>query len=169
MRFKKDGPFYEMVSAFMSSIAGSMALNPMNPLNLSDFDTMTLEGKVHPEISVPLLQIIRNIKDGHFSTAFITNSLCCMLANTAYETVKDQNDQSPEFEFFRHIRNAASHKNKFNFFAKEPALPASWRGKVIDESIKGSYHPLHNDQCFGKFFASADILVLLWDIDRKLQ
>jgi hypothetical protein len=38
-----------------------------------------------------------------------------MLAVTAYAAVEDRNDRSPEFEFFRHIRNASAHGNRFNF------------------------------------------------------
>ena len=47
-----------------------------------------------------------------------------MIANTAYEAVKDMNDKSPEFEYFRHIRNASSHQNMFNFSDNEPYRPA---------------------------------------------
>jgi len=60
-----------------------------------------------------------------------------MFANHVYEAVKDENVSSPEFELFRHIRNASSHNNRFNFIDSEPACPASWRGLKIDNTNKG--------------------------------
>jgi hypothetical protein len=91
-----------------------------------------------------------------------------MLANTAYEAVKDLNDKSPEFEFLRHIRNAGSHQNKFNFFPKEPSLPAYWKEAIIDHTKKGKDNPLFGTGCFGTYFGVPDIIDLLKEIEEKL-
>lgn len=91
-----------------------------------------------------------------------------MLANTAYESVKEGNDKSPEFELFRHIRNASSHQNKFNFFTHEPSSLAYWNEATIDQNLKGKNNPLYGTQCFGTFFGVPDIIDLLKEIEEKL-
>ena len=91
-----------------------------------------------------------------------------MLANTAYESVKDRNDHSPQFEFFRHVRNASSHLNHFNFAPHEPRRPAAWRGFVIDHTLKGTANPLNRQGCFGNILGAGDIFPLLWDIEQIL-
>ena len=96
------------------------------------------------------------------------NSCCGMLANTAYEAVKEKNDKSPEFELFRHIRNASSHQNKFNFFPKEPSSPAYWNEAKIDHNKKGKDNPLYGTECFGTYFGVPDIIDLLKEIEEKM-
>jgi hypothetical protein len=91
-----------------------------------------------------------------------------MLANTAYETVKDHNNHSPEFEVLRHLRNAASHRNRFHFINGEPKRPAAWRTFVIDDTLKNNQNPLHDKACFGTVFGPADLLLLLSEIERGL-
>jgi hypothetical protein len=91
-----------------------------------------------------------------------------MLANTAYEAVKDRNDRSPEFEFFRHVRNASSHRNQFCFRSDEPSRSAAWRTVAIDHSRQGSDNPLQGAQCFGAYLDVADLLDLLWDIEQRI-
>lgn len=75
-------------------------------------------------------------------------------------------NHSPEFEFFRHIRNAISHGNRFTFSQHEPSRPASFKGKVIDHSLQGTECVLFT------FIGIGDILDLLdhirdniWGID----
>ena len=92
-----------------------------------------------------------------------------MLLTTAYAAVEHEKDLSPEFEFFRHLRNAASHGNRFFFAKREPERPASWRGLAIAESHTGSRNPLHGIKCVGTFLGSADVILLLWDIEQKLR
>ena len=91
-----------------------------------------------------------------------------MLANTAYESVKQYNDGSEIFEFFRHLRNASSHLNVFQFNHKEPANPANWRGAIFDKTLKGENNPLHGKPCFGHFIGVADLLDLLMDIEIRI-
>ena len=93
-------------------------------------------------------------------------SCCMMLANTAYESVKQFNDGSETFEFFRHIRNASSHLNVFQFIPREPVHPARWRGAVIDHQRKGEQNTLYGQPCFGHCLGVADILELLMDVEQ---
>jgi hypothetical protein len=84
-----------------------------------------------------------------------------MLVNTGYESVKSLNDKSPVFEFFRHVRNSASHGNAFTFLNGEPRRPAEWRGKTIASTLTGT-------RCFFDFLGPADIVLLMWDIEQQL-
>jgi hypothetical protein len=92
-------------------------------------------------------------------------SCCIMLANTAYESVKYFNDGSETFEFFRHIRNASSHLNTFQFIHKEPVKPARWCKAVIEDELKGENNPLYGQRCFGNYLGVSDILRLLIDVE----
>jgi len=72
-----------------------------------------------------------------------------MPLNAAYAMADAQNDQSPEFEVFRHLRNAASHGNSFYFKKDEPRRSASWGTLVIDDKLKGRFNPLFGVECIG--------------------
>jgi hypothetical protein len=123
-------------------------------------------GKTQPTFAIDMQQI-RDMA-GYVGSDGTLRSLCCMLMNTAYESVKTRNNQSPEFEFFRHVRNAVSHGNTFFFKPHEPARAASWRGVKIDHGARGPANPLHGTDCVGGLFAPADAILLLWDIEQKL-
>lgn len=96
-------------------------------------------------------------------------SCCQMLANTAYESVKGRKTHSPEFEFFRHVRNASSHRNYFTFDKEEPRRPAAWRGFTIDHTKLGKENPLQGSPCFGPVLGPADLVSLLKDIEDQLR
>ena len=158
-----------MVGAFLTAIAGLESVaRPENPMNFKPGEVLALRGIVHPKLEIEPYLVLQLVLEGHTSRANVSHSLTCMLVNTAYESVKDKNDRSPEFEFFRHIRNAASHQNHFRFIPSEPARPASWRGKVIDHNIKGSANPISGTKCFGQFLTVADAIALLWDMEAKV-
>jgi hypothetical protein len=91
-----------------------------------------------------------------------------MLANTAYESVKQYNDGSEIFELFRHIRNASSLLNIFKFNHKEPAHPAKWRSAVIEHQLKGENNTLFGKPCFGHFIGVTDVLDLLMDVEKQM-
>lgn len=168
--FEQNGPFYDMVGAFMVATVGLESVaRKDNPMGFRRDGVIVLEGKVHDELRIDQYAIYQNVQSGRPSFVHVNNSLVGMLVNTAYEAVKDRNDRTPAFEFFRHIRNASSHKNTFNFHESEPARPASWRTKVIEHQLKGRSNPLFGQRCFGPFLASADALLLLWDIEQILK
>lgn len=91
-----------------------------------------------------------------------------MLLNAAYSIAEPHNDRTPEFEFFRHVRNAVSHGNTFNFYKTEPARPTSWMNFVIDDALKGPANPLYGTKCVGTTISPADVLALLHDIEARL-
>lgn len=169
LAFDETGPFYPMMTAFIVAISGLPSIfEPSNPMGFTSDQAVFVEGKVHKELNYRLLSVHQMATGGKFSSIGITTSLTQMLVNTAYESVKGQNDNSLEFEFFRHIRNACSHGNRFNFFAHQPGRPAAWRTKTINHTLKGMHNPLHGAACWGNYLASADAILLLWDIEQKL-
>jgi hypothetical protein len=167
--FDEGQPFFDYVSAYVSAISGleSMA-NPTNLMYFGPGDVVTLLGKVHPVLKIGQLAVHQQFVSGKISSAHVVNSLACMLANTAFESVKHWNDHSPEFELFRHVRHAASHGNRFHFNKDEPRRPAAWRGLVIDHGLHGDANTLQGEVCFGNLLAGADVILLLWDIEQKL-
>jgi hypothetical protein len=88
------------------------------------------------------------------------------LANTAHASVKLP--RTAVTEFFRHVRNAASHRNRFNFSDDEPRWPAEWRGKALDHVRKGRANPLHGVTCFHETLGPADLFLLLSDVEKLL-
>ena len=122
-----------------------------------------------PEVPVLLLRTPWAMRLGIASRQRVLNALCRMLINTAYESVKERfKDQRPIFEYFRHVRNAASHGGTFTFWSDEPTKPAEWRGSRIDHKQTGRANPLFGTSCFFDFLEIGDVLLLLWDIEQLL-
>ena len=65
------------------------------------------------------------------------------------------------FEFFRHVRNAASHDNRWHFTGNAPTRRAEWNGIVLDKSM-------NNTTLIYGTIKPADILYLLRDIEALL-
>ena len=167
--FNKNSPFYDLVGSFTTALMGFKAFSaPNNPMGWVENDVLSLEGKVSEPLALDFHKQYMLVQNGHLNQKAHFSSLCCMLVNTAYETVKDKNDQTPEFEFFRHIRNASSHSNRFFFTNKEPKRPVAWRGITIDDLAKGKTNTLFGKVCFFDFLAAPDALLLLSDIDSKI-
>lgn len=153
-------------SILVSAVGLGPVFDPANPLQLTSTTAAFFAGRIHPTVTVDMGQI--RAMAVAIGPDIALRSLCCMLVNTAYESVKAENDHSPEFEVFRHVRNASSHGNAFFFDEGEPPRPASWRGLAIDHLSKGALNPLQGSDCFGGLFAPADAILLLWDIEQKL-
>ncbi|GGA88274.1 hypothetical protein GCM10011369_33010 [Neiella marina] len=167
--FRQDLYFYDLVSSFSVSLCGCPAIfDTQIPFFLSPQQNLSFPGQftsakhMNPYSLRRLAELEQIDKGAHIAWC------CIMLANTAYESVRRFHDGSPEFEFFRHIRNASSHLNVFQFNHREPAHPAMWRTAVIDDRLKGEDNPLFGQQCFGSFLGVADLLDLLMDIERKI-
>ena len=169
VQFDKGKPFYEMVGTFLCILSASPAIfNSGNPMGFQKEQYISLQGvQVSSKHWYPS-EVYEQAQSGHMTQAFFIGHTCMMLANLAYESVKHLNDRSPEFEFFRHVRNAASHNNLFTFIQDEPRRPVAWRGVTIDHNRKGTSNPLHGTHCFGPILGPADIIDLLADIEQKI-
>ena len=169
VQFDKDKPFYDMVATFMVALSSSPAIfNAGNPMGYTDGQYVTISGVQVPGKHFLPIDVYAQAQAGHTTQVFFLGHTCMMLANLAYESVKGQNDHSPEFEFFRHIRNAASHRNRFTFAKDEPRRPAAWKGVTVDHTKLGKSNPLQDTHCFGPVLGPADIIDLLAEIERKI-
>ena len=172
--FKPNGIFYHMVSSFMAAVASSPAIfRNDNPMKFEPQQTIELTSIFYEGVSVYPHQIYMSALEGHLLQDHYRHSLGMMLANLAYESAKVQklSTESPGWELLRHIRNASSHNNRFNFYSHkdEPRHPAYWRNLIIDHTKKGKNNPLYETACFGSFMEIAELLWLLKDIEDSLE
>jgi hypothetical protein len=165
------GPFYRFVLTYLVASAG---LTPVyDEENYSNFlkgvDGI-FRGVLSGTARVDLAECVALARDNTLPVGDAEESMCCMLANTAFESMaaKDRNGPNAVLQFFRHVRNAASHGNRWHFYRTEPRLPARWRLLTVDHNLKGSANPLHGKKCFFGSMASADLLYLLQDVERLI-
>ena len=167
--FSRELYFYDLVSSFSISLCGCPVIFDEHIDIYNDArQILSFPGAFSENKHLAPYQLRQQAISGNIDKSKHIASCCMMLANTAYESVKQFNDGSAVFEFFRHIRNASSHLNTFQFNLKEPAHPTKWRGAVIDHQHKGASNLLHNKACFGYFIGVADLLDLLMDIEQKI-
>jgi len=170
--FHPNGPFFNMITAFTVAYAGvEPFIDPRNPMNYQPYPLKSgidLPGKVFPHFVVFPYDLFVRFQKKEIPHRKVSISFCIMLMNTAYESVKDKNNQTPIFEFFRHIRHASSHRNEFFFRSDEPKRITEWRGKIIDYNLKGKDNPLFGKECFHNFLGPGDALYLLYDIEQLI-
>ena len=167
--FRKDLFFHELVSSFSISLCGCPAIFEKDiDIYKRPNQVLSFSGGYSASKHLTPYQLRQTALRGDITKSKHIAVCCMMLANTAYESVKHYNDGSETFEFFRHVRNASSHLNVFQFNQKEPANPASWRGANIDHHLKGDQNKLFGHECFGYFLGVADILELLLDIEKLI-
>lgn len=165
--FNKDLYFHDLVSSFSISLCGCPVIfEEKVGVYSSPKQTLEFSGAYSHNKHLAPYQLRKQALQGNIDKSKHIASCCMMLANTAYESVKEFNDGSEIFEFFRHIRNASSHLNVFQFNLKEPSKPAQWRGAKINHNSKGLKNELFNKPCFGYFIGVADLLDLLLDIEQ---
>lgn len=156
----------------MAFLAATVGMGPVfdksNPLVLGPDKIAWYHGKIQPAATIDTGQVHQECISGAFTADVAVRSLCCMLLNSAYELAKPHHDNSAEFELFRHVRNAASHGNRFHFKATEPARAASFGTLAIDESHRGQANPLSGIECVGLTISPADALALLHAIEKRL-
>jgi hypothetical protein len=167
LSFSSDGPFFPMVTAFFLSTIG---LGPLyqadNPLRLSAKDAASYHGLIEPQLDIDLGQI-RDMTQ-HLPLGRAIVELCGMLIVSAHAIALDRAQgnrailESPTFEFFRQVRNAAAHGNRFTFSTGEPRRLAQWRTVTLDRRTHAGM------QCFGHLLNAADALALLRDIESML-
>jgi hypothetical protein len=76
----------------------------------------------------------------HLDLGQAVQQLCGMLMISTHAVAVDFGRadprvlDSPELEFFRHVRNAAAHGNRFTFVGAEPRRAAAWRALNFDRA-----------------------------------
>lgn len=163
LEYSATGPFYRMVVAYKTAIAGLVIFRPELREIRHQLPPVGLGSRVYESLAFPYSEMDELYRSKEFTEGVITDSLAFMLINTAFEAVKQLLSRSnPTHEFFRHLRNAASHGGKWNFRGKEPKFPAKWRDREVTADLQG--------QSIWKVrIGPGDILVLLWDIERGLK
>jgi hypothetical protein len=164
-------PFYQYVLTYLAASAG---LTPV--YDAEHYPTFMqgiagkFPGKVGGDLAFDLADCVGRVRAGALPQQQAEVSLCCMLANAAYESIAgdDRKKRDPVFEVFRHVRNAASHGNAWHFRGEEPRFRGEWHGIVIDETRKGDANPLQGQTCFYGTLQPADLLCLIRDVEGIL-
>jgi hypothetical protein len=169
----QNGPFYGFVLTYLVASAGlTPVYDAANYPHFMQGVDGVFPGKATGRTKVNLAECVAKVREGALSQQQAEVSLCCMLANTAYEAVPDADKKKltnePVFRFFRHVRHAASHGNRWHFYAWEPSGVAQWSGITIDHTKKGAQNPLQGTPCFYGALQPADLLYLLQDVEKLL-
>ena len=168
---QKDGPFAELITLHQTVCTGLV------PIYSKDFKIMEYKAKQQSGVSWESAtgkNVFQHYNEMLFAAQHnttlkqITDSLNCLVANIAYERIKNRNINSQIIEVLRHVRNASSHGNRFNFYKNEPCKTVEWRNIKIDEKEKGSRNPLHGTKCFGNLIYTGDLFCLLIEIEKDL-
>jgi len=134
---------------------------------------ISLGSSVRDDINL-YLEVLENEFDSYYLllVADLINIPLRMLVISAYEITKDEHySNDPLWQFFRHVRNASAHNNKFTFTKNEPRYPALWRSKSISRDLAGTHlfnsDPSMKPDSKNFFLMPADILLMLNDIEKK--
>lgn len=166
--------FYDNLLAFFTSLNGIPALFDVGYVSTIKKDhSINLKGITTGENHFKRLELIEQMKARFSNVSDAVKILTQQLVISCYATVEDKNDKSPEFDFFRHLRNGCAHNNNFNFrkhkdkktgnvVYDEPARPAKWNGLEITQAQQGK-------KVIFAFIAPGDILQLLNDMSKKIE
>lgn len=83
----------------------------------------------------------------------------------AWETTHGDHTPHPDWEFLRHLRNAAAHGGSFELRGREPRHPAHWRSLAITRELNG--RALFAAPVATGFIGIGDVLHLLADIEQR--
>lgn len=167
-----NGPFYRFI---LTHLVASAGLTPIyDASNYPSF--MDGVAGVFPGAAigarVDLAECVRKVRAGALPQQQAEISLASMLANATYESMAETDRERLKgdlvFEYFRHVRHAASHGNRWHLFPREPSARGEWNGFVIDDTLKGATNPLHGTQCIYGTLKPADVLYLVRDVERLL-
>ena len=155
--------FYNNILVFLTALNAIPALFDDNyTASIGSDKSINLEGKITSQNHFKRLGLIKQMKAKFNTITDVTKILGQQLVISCYEVVKDQNDKSQEFEFFRHLRNGCAHENKFNFSIKEPSKPAKWQSLEITRNLQSQ------EVIFG-FIGLGDIITFIQEIDKKVK
>ncbi len=171
LTFDPKGLFYRLVASYKMAVCGLLIFHPN--VNIIKSDPVGFASTEYGALEFDPKELVESVRKENLTLAHVTDSLTYMLLNSAYEACQDKYSESkwrtmrekhPELEFFRHIRNAASHGGSFDFKENEPnpKRPAIWRGRRITQELQSK--PLWDAK-----LQPGDSLVFLWDVEQILK
>ena len=171
LQFDPKGILYRLVASYKMAVCGLLIFHPK--VNLIKSDPVGFASTEYGAIEFDPKDLIENVRKENLKLAQVTDSLTYMLINSAYEACLAKYGESKwrtlrekhhELEFFRHIRNAASHGGFFTFKQNEPNPKriAIWRGRQITQELRGK-------TLWDANLQPGDSLVFLWDIEQILK
>lgn len=117
------------------------------------------------KLIVNIDEISSLILQRNFDVISQLNQAARILTITSYEFIKQLKDESPIWQFFRHIRNASAHRGKFSFNTNEPTKEAKWQNIEITKELDGADLFISSENK-GLIYAG-DVLLLLLDIEEQ--
>jgi hypothetical protein len=174
LELKPEGKFFNFVLTYLIASAGlTPVYDSKNYPNFMQATAGIFPGKIDGDVKADLSEAVGYVRSGRLPQSGAEELLCCMLANTAYESIGEDDKcrlvGTPVFEVFHHVRNAAAHANSWHFHSKSPKYPGEWRGLKVDNTVKGDQNPLHGKKCFYGDLQPADLLHLLRDVERLID
>lgn len=168
--FHKNGYFHQMIGTYGGLLSGTLLFNDDFYKPIKDIRTerkedvkIKLNSKFVGETHILPHTTYIHLKNGLITWGVMRQNLIYMLLNICYENIKDVlSKEEPNHEFFRHLRNAASHGGIFTFNKKEPIHPANWRGIELNKELDGK-------RIWDLGIGEGDILLLLWDVEQGLM
>jgi hypothetical protein len=173
LKLDPGGPFYQFVLTYLVASAGlTPVYDDRKYPNFMSNTARVFPGITADDARIDLAECVRLARGGKLPQQQAEQSLCCMLANTVFESIgkatRDRLAGNPVFEVFKHVRNAASHNNAWHFYGTEPKFRGQWKGLVIDETLRGDANPLQGKPCFYGMLQPADLLYLLQAVEGLL-
>jgi hypothetical protein len=167
-------PFFEFMLTFLVATAGlTPTYDAANYPNFMQGTDGVYPGRASGNLQANLWRPVGYVRAGHLPQRSAEISLCCMLATAAFQsldksTVDRFKDKNNALDVLRHIRNAASHGNKWHFEGSQPKVRCEWGTLVIDQATPGAQHPLHGQQCLYGSLGPADLLRLIRDVEKLI-
>lgn len=173
-----DPIFQISFEAYSSTIGGQLALRadhfraPLKPEH-----TFGIVGKISQDAWITYHDLFRVLdsREGIWSSvskvapsSFLTSSWAALMRDRRHHRIS----QEPVVQFFRHVRNAVSHDNRFNIEINNHKIvnkatkvllrKAKWRGVEITPAM-------HDTVLFWDFMEVADPIWLVSDVSTLLQ
>lgn len=161
--FKKGSPFEQPYKAFLSAIISSVLLADIAFGTIIPLDRrIQYPGVWVSTFIVDIHDACRTVLSGIAKIeSDLVISITQQLVVFCHARVEAYDDGSTEFDFFRHLRNACAHGNKFTLSRRTVGLPARWRGAEINRGAQGHMAILG-------LVGIPDVILLLKDIEDRL-
>jgi hypothetical protein len=169
--------------AFERSVLGLTGWQLMDRRKVEDLlmrgvrgeDPFGLPSKVVDGVTPTSLSLreVEGLIEGRGNITLMVSLLAQQLVGHCYEIMSKRpgfpshREAGPILEFFRHVRNACFHANRFRFDKGkgEPRFPAEWRGLTVTLELEKASPPVFQETTpFGECFLGwGDALLLIAD------